>query len=337
MLNKRDFDAVIVGSGPNGLAAAITIQQTGRSVLLIEGKDTIGGGMRTAELTLPGFKHDICSAIHPLAVSSPFFQSLPLNKYGLEFIYPPVDAAHPFDDGTAAVLERSVSTTAASLGIDGAAYQSYIGPLFKNWSHLLPNVLAPLQWPKDPVSFAKFGLKGLPSAKWTVDKYFRDDRTKSLFAGMAAHAMQPLDKPLTSAVALVLLLTGHDKGWPMAKGGSQQIANAMTGYFRAIGGKIETGFMVSSLKQLPASHAVLFDVGPKQLLTIAGHSLSSLYKWQLRRYRYGMGVYKIDWALADTIPFTALQCRQAGHCSFGRLVPGNCGRRTPDMERQACR
>lgn len=317
MLHKREYDAVIVGSGPNGLAAAITLQQAGLSVLLLEGKDTIGGGLRTAELTLPGFKYDICSAIHPLAVSSPFFTSLPLDKYGLQFIYPPLAAAHPFDDGTAAVLSNSVEHTAHSLGIDADAYRSYIKPLLNNWPKILPDVLAPLQWPQDPLGFAKFGLKGLPSAQWTADTFFQTEKAKGLFAGMAAHAMQPLGKPITSAVALVLLLAAHHKGWPIAKGGSQQIANALAEHFIALGGKIETGFMVKSLDELPSSHAVLFDVGPQQLLQIAGHSLSSIYKWQLGRYKYGMGVYKIDWALADAIPFKAKDCNQAGTIHLG--------------------
>ncbi len=317
VLTKRDYDAVVVGAGPNGLAAAIKMQQEGLSVLILEGKDTIGGGLRTAELTLPGFKHDVCSAIHPLAVSSPFLNSLPLETFGLEFIYPPIAAAHPFNDGTAAILEGPVEATAGSLGIDGEAYKFYIHSLLKDWPDLLPDILAPLHWPKNLLAFAKFGLKGLPSAKWTTDKYFRGTHAKGFFAGMAAHAMQPLNKPVTSAVANVLLLAAHNKGWPMVKGGSQQIANAMAAYFKAIGGQIETGTMITSLKQLPASHAVLFDVGPAQLLQIAGQKLSSVYKWQLKQYKYGMGVFKIDWALAATIPFTAQPCKQAGTVHLG--------------------
>lgn len=316
-MTKRDYDAVVVGSGPNGLAAAITMQQAGLSVLLMEGKDTIGGGLRTAELTLPGFKHDICSAIHPLAVSSPFFKSLPLADYGLEFIYSPYAAAHPLDEGTAAVLQNSLPATATGLGADASAYQKLIKPLLQSWPDILPDVLAPLQWPTHPLKMAEFGIKAVRSAESIAKQYFETQQAKAMWAGMAAHGMQPLYKPLMAAVALVLLLAAHDKGWPIPKCGSQQIAEALAAHFIALGGKIETGTMVSSLKQLPSSHAVLFDVGPRQLLQIAGHSLSSVYKWQLQRYKYGMGVYKVDWALAEAIPFTAEACREAGTLHIG--------------------
>jgi phytoene dehydrogenase-like protein len=316
-LTTRDYDAVVVGSGPNGLAAAITMQQAGLSVLLIEGKDTIGGGLRTAELTLPGFKHDVCSAIHPLAVSSPFFKKLPLAGYGLEFIYSPYAAAHPLDDGTAAVLQRSLSATAGSLGTDASAYQNLIQPLLQSWPDILPNVLAPLKWPVHPLKMAEFGIKAVHSADRIAKQYFLTKQAKAMWAGMVAHGMQPLHKPLMAAVGLVLLLAAHDKGWPIPKGGSQQIAEALAAHFIALGGKIETGTMVTSLQQLPSSHAVLFDVGPRQLLQIAGHSFSSIYKWQLNRYKYGMGVYKVDWALAEAIPFTAGACRDAGTVHIG--------------------
>jgi len=316
-LTKRDYDAVVVGSGPNGLAAAITMQQAGLSVLLIEGKDTIGGGLRTAELTLPGFKHDVCSAIHPLAVSSAFFKSLPLADYGLEFIYSPYAAAHPLDDGTAAVLQNSLFNTASGLGADASAYQKLLQPLLQSWPDILPDVLAPLQWPSYPLKMAGFGIKAMRSAESIAKQYFKTEQAKAMWAGMAAHGMQPLHKPLMAAVALVLLLAAHDKGWPIPKGGSQQIAEALAAHFIALGGKIETGTMVTSLKQLPSSHAVLFDVGPRQLLQIAGHGLSSVYKWQLQRYKYGMGVYKVDWALAEAIPFTAEACREAGTVHIG--------------------
>ncbi len=316
-MTTRDYDAVVVGSGPNGLAAAITMQQAGLSVLLIEGKDTIGGGLRTAELTLPGFKHDVCSAIHPLAISSPFFKSLPLADYGLEFIHSPYAAAHPFDDGTAAVLQTSLLATATGLGTDASAYQKLIQPLLQSWPDILPDVLAPLQWPAHPLKMAGFGMKAFRSAESIAKQYFKTEQAKAMWAGMAAHGMQPLDKPLMAAVGLVLLLAAHDKGWPIPKGGSQQIADALAAHFIALGGKIETGTMITSLQQLPSSHAVLFDIGPKQLLQIAGHSFSSVYKWQLERYKYGMGVYKVDWALAEAIPFTTEACREAGTVHIG--------------------
>lgn len=310
-MTKRDYDAVIVGSGPNGLAAAITMQQAGLSVLLIEGKDTIGGGLRTAELTLPGFKHDVCSAVHPLAISSPFFKSLPLANYGLEFIYSPYAAAHPLDGGKVAVLQNSLLATATGLGADASAYQKLIQPLLHSWPDILPDVLAPLQWPAYPLKMAGFGLKAFRSAESIAKQYFETEEARALWAGMAAHGMQPLNKPVMAAVALVLLLAAHDKGWPIPKGGSQQIADALAAHFIALGGKVETGTMVTSLQQLPSSHAVLFDIGPRQLLQIAGHSFSSIYKWQLERYKYGMGIFKVDWALAEAIPFTAQACREA--------------------------
>jgi phytoene dehydrogenase-like protein len=319
-LEKRDYDAVVIGSGPNGLAAAILLQQNGLSVLLIEGKDTIGGGMRSAQLTLPGFTHDICSAIHPLAAASPFFETLQLADHGLEYIYPTLAAAHPFDDGTAAVLKHSVDDTAEQFGTDGQRYKDLIQPVVNDWPLIANDVLGPFGFPKHPFAMAAFGLKGLRSAA-SVAGDFKTEKAKGLFAGMGAHSMLPLDAAGSAAVALVLLSSGHLKGWPLPKGGSQQIANGLASYFVSLGGKIETNTYIRSLDQLPSSNAVLFDIGPKQLLEIAGHRLSSLYKWQLERYRYGMGVFKVDWALNGPIPFTAVECRQAGTVHLGGTLP----------------
>lgn len=315
-LEKKEFDAVVVGSGPNGLAAAILLQQYGLSVLLIEGKEKTGGGLSTEELTLPGFKHDVCSAIHPLAAGSPFFQTLPLHKYGLEYIYPAVAAAHPFDDGTAAILKSSVIETAALLGEDEQVYLNLMQPLVKSWPLIAHDVLAPLHFPKHPVDMAKFGLNAITSAT-QLARRFKTEAAKGLFAGMAAHSIQPLSNLATSAIALVLMANGHIKGWPVPKGGADQIAQALAAYFIALGGKIETNRYITSLDQLPSAHTVLFDVTPKQLLTIAGHKFSSIYKWQLERYRYGMGVFKVDWALDDVIPFTAESAKQAGMIHIG--------------------
>lgn len=315
-LAKKDFDAIVVGSGPNGLAAAIRLQQAGLSILIVEAKDTVGGGMRSAELTLPGFTHDICSAIHPLAAGSPFFQTLPLAEHGLEYIYPTFAAAHPFDDGKAAVLMSSVEDTARKLGRDEGHYLSLIGSLVKCWPEISADILGPLGFPKHPVSYVQFGMKALTSAKWLSNR-FSTKEARGLWGGMAAHSIQPLTNLATSAVALVLMITAHSKGWPVAKGGSQQIANALASYFRSLGGEIETNFYVSRMDQLPSSHAVLFDVTPRQLLEIAGHRLSSLYQWQLRRYRYGMGVFKIDWALDGPVPFTSKTCCEAGTVHIG--------------------
>lgn len=315
-MTKTDFDAIVVGSGPNGLAAAIVLQQQGLSVLVVEGKSTIGGGLRTAELTLPGFKHDICSAIVPLAAASPFFSSLPLEQFGLEFIQPPVSAAHPFDDGTAAVLLKSLPETAALLQEDEKNYTNLLQLLVQNWTELLPDLLAPLQIPKNPIQMAKFGLNGLQPATWLAQR-FSNVKTKGFFAGMAAHSILPLTQWATSAFGLVLMTAGHARGWILPKGGSEQIAKALSAYFLSIGGKIQTDFYVTSLQQLPSAKAVLFDITPRQLLQIAGHTFSSFYKWQLERYRYGMGVFKMDWALAEALPFTAAECRQAGTVHLG--------------------
>ncbi len=318
-MTKRDFDAVVVGSGPNGLAAAIALQREGLSVLLLEGKDTLGGGLRSAALTLPGFTHDVCSAIHPLAATSPFLQTLPLREYGLDYIYPPVAAAHPFDDGTAAVLSGTVAETAARLGEDAEAYRKLLGPVTADWPLLAGDVLGPLQFPDHPFRMARFGLRALPPAT-VLAKFFKTPAAKGLWAGMAAHSIQPLSHLTTSAIGLVLLAAAHLRGWPMPRGGSQAIADALVAYFRALGGKVETGVYVQNLAQLPSAHAVLFDITPRQLLQIAGHRFSSLYRWQLERYRYGMGVFKVDWALDGPVPFRADGCGQAGTVHLGNTL-----------------
>ncbi|MFD1142575.1 phytoene desaturase family protein [Larkinella insperata] len=324
-----DFDAVVVGSGPNGLAAAITLQQTGLSVLVLEGKPTIGGGVRSAELTRPGFVHDVCSAIHPLAINSPFFRTLPLADHGLTYIEPPVAAAHPFDDGTAAILTRSLEETARLLGADESAYLDLFKPLVDLWPRIDADVLGPLTFPKHPVDFARFGLNALPPSTWLAQR-FKTRQAKGLWAGMAAHSIQPLSNVATSAMGIVLMLSAHVGGWPLPKGGSQQIANALASYFRSLGGTIETNQYVTSLGQLPSAKAIVFDVTPRQLLQIAGHRFSALYRWQLKRYRYGMGVFKIDWALDGPVPFTAERCRQAGTVHLGNTLEeiANSERRT---------
>lgn len=318
-MTKTDFDAIVVGSGPNGLAAAILLQQQGLSVLIVEGKSTIGGGLRSAELTLPDFVHDICSAIHPLAVASPFFKTLPLHEFGLEFIDPPISAAHPFDDGTAAILTKSIQETADLLQKDKEIYLKLIKPLVDKWETLLPELLAPLRFPKYPLAMAQFGWNALHPATVLAQR-FSTPKAQGLFAGMAAHSILPLSKLATSAIGLVLTAAGHARSWAIPKGGSFQIANALAAYFYSIGGKIETSYYVKSLHQLPSAKAILFDITPRQLLQIAGHKFSSLYKWQLERYRYGMGVFKVDWALDGAIPFTAEECRQAGTIHLGNTL-----------------
>lgn len=311
-----DFDAVVVGSGPNGLAAAITLQRAGLSVLLLESKETIGGGLRSAEFTLPGFTHDICSAIHPMAAGSPFFRTLPLAEYGLEYIDPVLCMAHPFDNGKAAIFDRSPGTTARCLGVDRDAWLGLFLPLIEKWPALAPDILGPLHFPAHPLDMAGFGWKALSSAL-TLSRRFVTPEAKGLWAGMAAHSMLPLSHLSTSAIGLVLSTIGHLYGWPVIRGGSAKLADALARYFLALGGKIETDFHVRSLSQLPAAQAVLFDTTPRQLLTIAGHRFSSFYQWQLRRYRYGMGVCKVDWALDAPIPFINEDCRQAATVHLG--------------------
>ena len=315
-MSKKDFDAIIVGSGPNGLSAAITLQKAGLSVLIVEAKPTIGGGMRTAELTLPGFKHDICSAIHPMAMGSPFFANLPLHKHGLEFVHAPLPAAHPFDNGEAAILSRSIEDTARSLGKDRQAYLDLIQPLVESWPKIVDDVMGPLGFPKHPLLLSQFGLNAMQPASW-IAKHFKTEEAKGLWAGMTAHSIQPLTNYSSAAIGMVLSAVGHLYGWPIPKRGSQSIADALASYFVSLGGKIETNFLVKSLDQLPSSDAVLFDVTPKQLLQIAGDKFSPLYKWQLERYRYGMGVFKIDWALDGAIPFTAPECNRAATVHLG--------------------
>ncbi len=312
----KDYDAIVVGSGPNGLAAAITLQQAGLLVLIVEAKDKIGGGLRSEELTLPGFTHDLCSAVHPLAVSSSFFRSLPLADFGLKFLYPDIPLAHPFDDGTAIPLLPSLSETAISMGEDADTYLKLMQPLVKSWTDIQDDVLGPQHFPKHPLDMARFGWRALSSANHLA-KRFHTEKAKGFWGGMAVHSQLPFNYLGSSAIGLVLLTVGHIRGWPVAKGGSQFIADALASYFKSIGGKFETNMPVRSLDQLPSSRAVLLDVGPRQLLEIAGNRLSPFYRWQLKKFRYGMGVFKIDWALADRIPFKAEYARKAGTIHIG--------------------
>ncbi len=315
-MNTYEYDAVVVGSGPNGLAAAITLQRKGLSVLVLEAKDTIGGGLRTKELTLPGFRHDVCSAIHPMAVGSPFFAELPLQEFGLKFVHAPLAAAHPFDKGEAAILSRSLEETADSLGIDKHAYLKLIKPLVKSWPDIAADAMGPLRFPKHPLQMAAFGMNALRSAD-CISKRFKTEKAKGLWAGMSAHAIQPLTNWASAAIGLVLSAVGHIHGWPIPVGGSQSIADALAAYFISLGGKIQTGVEITSLKQIPFSKAVLFDVTPKQLLRIAEEEFTPFYRKQLEKYRYGMGVFKIDWALSDPVPFKSAPCRQAGTVHLG--------------------
>ena len=309
-------DAVVVGSGPNGLAAAITLARAGRSVLVVEAADTVGGGVRTAELTLPGFLHDVCSAIHPLAKASPFFRELPLAEHGLELVQPPAPLAHPLDDGTAVMLERSLEETAAGLGPDAEEYRKLIGPLLDRGDLLEPFLLGHSPIPRRPLVTARFSLLALRSAVGLA-KRFRGERARALFAGLAAHSVQDLHRVPTASFGLVFTLIAHRHGWPLARGGSQRIADALAAYLRSLGGEIETGRQVDSLEELPEAMTTLLDVTPRQLLRIAGHRLPTRYARALRRFRYGPGVFKLDWALDGPVPWTAAECARAATVHIG--------------------
>ncbi|HEX8959409.1 MAG TPA: NAD(P)/FAD-dependent oxidoreductase, partial [Solirubrobacterales bacterium] len=284
-------DAVVVGSGPNGLAAAIVLAEAGQSVLVREAQPTLGGGARSAELTLPGFVHDVCSAVHPLALGSPLFRRLPLTRFGLEWIQPPYALAHPFDDGTAAILERSLAATARRLGADGPAYVTLLSPFVDEWQALASGILGPLRPPRHPIIMARFGLLGIRSARGLAEAAFQTERARALFAGLAAHSFLPLEEPPSAAFALVLAILAHVVGWPIPRGGAQEISGALAGYLRALGGTLETCAEVRSLDDLPPHHTTLLDVTPRQVLRIAGDRLPPLYRWQLGRYRYGPGVF----------------------------------------------
>ncbi len=330
-LREKQYDAVVVGSGPNGLSAAIVLAKAGLSVVVLEARPTIGGGTRSAELTLPGFVHDLGSAIHPMAISSPLFTQLPLAEHGLEFIYPPVALAHPFDrslegtafraGGTAAALAGSVADTARTLGRDEQTYRDLLEPIVAHWPTLAADILGPLRFPDHPIDFARFGLDAiLPATQ--LAKRFKTPEARGLLAGMATHAIQPLTNLTTSAITLALMAAGHYRGWPLPKGGAQSIANALASIFRSLGGEIVVDRPVRSLADLPKTRAaggpvVLFDLTPRQLLSIVGDRFPYWYRKQLEHFRYGPGIFKIDWALDGPIPFAAPVCRQAGTVHLG--------------------
>jgi phytoene dehydrogenase-like protein len=312
-----NIDAVIVGSGPNGLAAAVTLAAAGLRVQVIEGAPTIGGGCRTEELTLPGFRHDVCSAAHPLARASSFFQRFDLTARGVTLASPEVEFAHPLDGGRAAIVTRSVAETAGRLGADGRAYQRLFGPLARHTDELCAALLAPLRRPPaHPVVLAAYGYRGLRPAS-AIARRWHTAEARALFAGAAAHAMMPLTSVPTAGVGLMLTALAHGAGWPLVTGGSARITDAMADAVLAAGGSIETGQWVGSLAELPSSRAVLLDVSPSALDRLAGDRLPAGYRSALRRFRYGTGVCKVDYALSGPVPWTSQDCRRAGTLHLG--------------------
>jgi phytoene dehydrogenase-like protein len=301
----------VVGAGPNGLAAAIVLAEAGRSVLVVEAKARIGGGCRTEDVTLPGFHHDICAAIHPMGAVSPLLRRLPLEQFGLTWVQAPAPLAHPFDDGSAAVLHRSPGATGATLGPDGAAWQALMHPFLANAEALFEEILKPVRIPRHPLLMARFGALGLRSCTSLVRSRFEGVKARALFAGCAAHSFLALDAAASASFGLVLALVGHATDWPCARGGSQQIVDSLAAYLRSLGGHIEVDREVRALADIPPSRAVLFDVTPGALERIAGPALPQGYRRQLRAFRHGPGVFKIDWALAGPIPWKAPECAQA--------------------------
>jgi phytoene dehydrogenase-like protein len=361
-LDLPKAEAIVVGSGPNGLAAAIRLAQAGWPVVVVESAGTPGGGVRSAELTRPGFVHDVCSSVYPMAVCSPFLRTLPLEDHGLDWVFPPAALAHPFDDGSAALLYPSLAETVAGLGRDGAAYQRLIGTFVPRCQDLLADVLAPPRLPRHPFLMARFGLSAIRSAHGLARATFKTERARALFAGLAAHSMLPLEKLSSAAAGLALGLTAHAAGWPFVRGGAQQLTNALVSYLKSLGGQVITGCTVESLEQLPPARAVLLDVTPRQFLKMAGNGVSSSpgsydncvagstgnptsaagrrdnnsdpntvpasgwasYKRKLERYRYGLAAYKIDWALSRPVPWRAPECRMAGTVHLGGTLDEIC-------------
>ena len=305
------YDAVVVGAGPNGLSAAIRLAQRGRSVLVLEANEQVGGAARSAELTLPGFVHDAFSGVYPLGVGSPFFRSLPLQEHGLEWVHPSAPMAHPFDDGTAAVLERSLASTARTLGEEGDEYVHLLEPLVDRWADLASGVLGPLHLPHHPLLLARFGLQAVRSMTGLAES-LGGGRAAALLAGNAAHSGLPLDFAATAAYGLILSIAGHAVGWPIPCGGAQRISDALASLLRSLGGEIRCGVRVRTLDDIPPARAVLLNLTPRQVLAVAGDRLPAGYRRQLQGFRYGAGVYKVDWALAGPIPWRARACGRAG-------------------------
>ncbi len=316
-MNGSTYDAVVVGAGPNGLAAAVELARNGRSVAVLEAEETVGGGVRSAEVTLPGFVHDLGSAIHPLGYASPFFDNLPLEEHGLEWIHPPAPLAHPLDDGTAAMLERSTEETGATLGPDAQRYRTLMDPLAEDAGRIQATLAGSPSVPRHPISLTSVGLRSLGPARRVAESVFEGERARALFAGNAAHSFLPLEKRPSALFGFMLGILGHAFGWPFPKGGSQKVADALASYLRSLGGEIFTGVRVRDVNEVPRTRTVLFDVTPRQLLDLAGENFTGPYRDALKRYRYGPGVFKVDFALDGPIPWSAPGCARAGTVHLG--------------------
>ncbi len=312
-----NYDAFVIGSGPNGLAAAIALAQQGLKVKIFESKDSVGGGTRTLELREPGFKHDICSAVHPTAVSSPFFNTLPLSDYGLEWIHPDFPVAHPLEDGEAVIAEKSFENTLERLGADSKNYRKLFKEFVDSWQYLSKDLFGTLRIPNHPLAMMRFGWYGMFSSNLLSSSFFKLDRTKAYFAGLAAHSILPLENAFTASFGLVLGTTVHSVGWPIAKNGSHSITKALAGFFEFLGGEIELNTHIESLEEFPANKPILFDLTPQQITTIADSKIPDSLKERLLRYNYGPGAFKVDFALSEPVPWLNEECKKAGTLHLG--------------------
>jgi phytoene dehydrogenase-like protein len=311
-------DAIVVGAGPNGLAAAITLARAGRSVEVREAAHEAGGGSRSAELTLPGFIHDVCSSVHPLALASPFFRGLDLARHGLFWVHPDAPLAHPLDDGRVAFLERSVEETASGLGRDARRWKLLFGPLVRDTNRLVPTLLGPVvRAPRHPIALARFGVPALAPATLLARGAFHDEPARALFAGLAAHSIVPLERPLTSSFGLVMAMFAQSFGWPFARGGSGAITRALVSELTSLGGSVVTDDQVESVDELPRAETVLLDLAPRQALAVAGPRLSAWRRRTMRRFRYGAGIFKLDWALDGPIPWRSPEVARGGTVHLG--------------------
>lgn len=315
------LDAVVVGAGPNGLAAAITLASQGLRVRVLEAAERAGGGLATEALTLPGYVHDVCSAVHPLGIGSPLFAALPLDRHGLEWVQPDAPLAHPLDGEPAVLMERSLRATARGLGRDESAYRTFFGALTEDWTEAIPELLAPIGPRVGIARAARYAWRALGSASAVGDSIFQGPRARALFAGIAAHSILPLERPPSAAVALTLGAAGHAVGWPIPRGGADRLAHALVGVLEQLGGEVVCGVRVRSMLEVPPARATLFDLGPRPALAVLGEPLPRGFRRRLERFRYGPGAFKIDWALSEPIPWKDPACRRAGTLHLGGTAP----------------